>query len=25
LGTLDQLVRAGKIRYVGASNFSGRI
>jgi len=23
LGTLDQLVRAGKIRYVGASNFSG--
>ena len=23
LGTLDDLVRAGKIRYVGASNFSG--
>lgn len=23
LGTLDQLVRAGKIRYVGVSNFSG--
>ena len=23
LGTLDQLVRAGKIRYIGASNFSG--
>ena len=23
LGTLDQLVRAGKIRYIGCSNFSG--
>ena len=23
LSTLDQLVRAGKIRYIGASNFSG--
>jgi len=23
LGTLDQLVRAGKIRYIGVSNFSG--
>ena len=23
LGTLDDLVRAGKIRYIGASNFSG--
>jgi aryl-alcohol dehydrogenase-like predicted oxidoreductase len=23
LGTLDQLVRAGKIRYIGGSNFSG--
>src|SRR5258707_12490162 len=24
LGTLDDLVRAGKVRYIGCSNFSGR-